>query len=114
MGNAVNPGLERHARDGNEIRESQQNRSVPAADVSSSYWGNHWIECYDGKARRTEPSICFLANGIQLPVDAIGSKSSAELQETFPKNRIEAWRIAGNAIVPQLAVEFIKSVEELR
>ena len=110
VGNTINPRLERHTRYGNEIGESQQDRSVPETDGSTSYWGNHWIECYDGKARRTEPSIFFLADGISLPVDAIGSEGAADVQEAFPKNRIEAWRIAGNAIVPQLAVEFIKSV----
>ena len=114
VGNAINPRLERHTGYGNEIGGSQQNRSVPETDGSTSYWGNHWIKCYDGKARRTEPSIFFLVDGIQLPLDAIGSEGTTDLQEAFPKNRIEAWRIAGNAIVPQLAVEFIKSVEELR
>ena len=77
---------------------------------SASYWGDDWIECYDAKARRTKPGICFLADGIQLPLDALGLQSSADVPETFPKNRIEAWRIAGNAIVPQLAAAFIRSV----
>lgn len=39
-------------------------------------------------------------------MDAIDNNGITE----FPKNRIEAWRIAGNAIVPQLATEFIKTV----
>ena len=104
-----NQGLEGHG----ECDIPTQRRQEPtgsSANANDSYWGNHWIECYDGKARRTEPSIFFLVDGIQLPLDAIGSEGTTDLQETFPKNRIEAWRIAGNAIVPQLAVEFIKSV----
>jgi hypothetical protein len=28
----------------------------------------------------------------------------------FPKNRIEAWRLAGNAIVPQVAAVFLESL----
>jgi len=30
-------------------------RSAPTGTDAPSYWGNHWVECYDGKARRTEP-----------------------------------------------------------
>lgn len=45
------------------------------------------IACADGKARRAEPSIFPLANG-------------------FP-NRVGTLRGAGNAIVPQVAAEFI-------
>ena len=109
MADTNNQGLEGH-RECDIPTQGRQEPPGSSANANDSYWGNHWIECYDGKARRTEPSICFLANGIQLPVDAVGSESPADVQETFPKNRIEAWRIAGNAIVPQLAVEFIKSV----
>ena len=47
------------------------------------------IACADGKARRAEPSIFPLANG-------------------FP-NRVGTLRGAGNAIVPQVAAEFIGS-----
>ena len=47
------------------------------------------IACADGKARRAEPSIFPLANG-------------------FP-NRVGTLRGAGNAIVPQVAAEFIES-----
>ena len=108
-----NQGLEGH-RECDIPTQRRQEPTGSSANANDSYWGNHWIECYDGKARRTEPSIFFLADGISLPVDAIGSEGAADVQEAFPKNRIEAWRIAGNAIVPQLAVEFIKSVEELR
>lgn len=104
-------GRQLQSQSGNERNQQGVKCSPTTPNVcNSSYWGSHWIECYDGKARRTEPSICFLADGLQLPVDAIGSESTADLQETFPKNRIEAWRIAGNAIVPQLAVEFIWSI----
>ena len=105
VADANNPG-----REGCRAERETVPPSIQATDATNSYWGSQWVECYDGKARRTEPGICFLVDGIQLPVDAIGGESAPDLQETFPKGRIEAWRIAGNAIVPQVAVEFIKAV----
>ena len=58
---------------------------------NGTYWsGAQWIECHDGKARRAEPSIRFLVNG--LP------------------GRVDLWRIGGNAIVPQAAKEAIAAL----
>ena len=50
------------------------------------------IHCSDGKARRLEPSIFPLAHGVS--------------------NRVATLRGAGNAIVPQLAAEFIQAADE--
>ena len=49
-----------------------------------------YIPCADGKARRLEPSIEPLAHGVS--------------------NRVGRLRAYGNAIVPQVAAEFIKAV----
>ncbi len=49
----------------------------------------HWIACPDGKQRPVEPSICLLADGIQ--------------------HRTPVLHAFGNAIVPQVAAEFIKA-----
>lgn len=49
-----------------------------------------WIPCADGKLRATKPGIRPLASGIS--------------------NRVGTLRGAGNAIVPQVAAEFIKAV----
>ena len=46
-----------------------------------------WLECTDGKARPTKPGIFPLAHGIPA--------------------RVGKLRAAGNAIVPQVAAEFI-------
>ena len=51
--------------------------------------GNLWIDCPDGKQRLTEPSIRLLAYG-------------------FPE-RVACLHGFGNAIVPQVAAEFIKA-----
>jgi len=48
-----------------------------------------WIACPDGKSRPVEPSICLLAHGVQ--------------------HRAPVLHAFGNAIVPQVAAEFIKA-----
>lgn len=68
-----------------ELRRSGKNRGP-------GYWNNYkWIECRDGKQRRIppEPALFPLANG--LP------------------GRVAALRGIGNAIVPQIAAEFIRA-----
>jgi DNA (cytosine-5)-methyltransferase 1 len=55
---------------------------------NGSFWsGAEWIDCHDGKARRTQPGLRFLVDGM------VG--------------RIPAWRLAGNSISPVLAAEVI-------
>lgn len=77
-------------------REGQQHgyrfdRLRPANDRdgrNGSYWSDtDWIACHDGKARRAQPGIRFLVDG--LP------------------GRVDLWRVGGNAIVPQAAAEVI-------
>ena len=67
----------------------------PAAELRSDTgsWSNSvWIPCADGKARRIEPESFPLAHGIP--------------------GRVGLLRGYGNAIVPQVAAEFIKAYEE--
>lgn len=55
---------------------------------NGTYWsGAEWLICHDGKARRAEPGIRFLVDG--LP------------------GRVDLWRVGGNAIVPEAAAEVI-------
>jgi DNA (cytosine-5)-methyltransferase 1 len=54
------------------------------------FWSRaEWLACSDGKARRVEPGIFPLAHGVP--------------------NRVGTLRGAGNAIVPQVAAEFIRA-----
>ncbi len=58
---------------------------------NGSFWSDaEWIECHDGKARRAEPSVRLLVDG--LP------------------GRMDLWRIGGNAISPILAAEVLASI----
>lgn len=70
-------------------------RSVAAADVrrNGSFWsGADWLACHDGKARRAEPGIRLLADGIA--------------------GRVDAWRLAGNGLVLPLATEVIGALKD--
>ena len=59
-----------------------------------SFWSDHeWIICHDGKARRTQPGLPMLVDG--LP------------------GRVAAWRGFGNAISPPLAAEVLKAFLEV-
>lgn len=90
VGDAVDERLEGLAGhgDGEEGREGE-GRPAPA----SGFWGGQsWIECADGKARAVESRIPLLAHGV--------------------RNRVGLLRGFGNAIVPQLAAEFIMASEE--
>jgi DNA (cytosine-5)-methyltransferase 1 len=63
--------------------------------AENSFWNRgaeQWIDCPDGKQRLIEPSICLLANGFSERVGLISA--------------------GGNAIVPQVAAEFIKEHQE--
>lgn len=55
---------------------------------NGTYWSDaEWLVCHDGKARRAEPGIRLLVDG--LP------------------GRVDLWRVGGNAIVPEAAKEVI-------
>lgn len=73
--------------DGQELTAAQRTGS-------GSFWGDaEWIACIDGKARPTKPGLFPLA--ARVP------------------NRVGTLRGAGNAIVPQVAAEFIKAYMEI-
>lgn len=83
------------ARDGQwQSRIAEASERCESASGRSSPWGNCiWLPCSDGKARPTEPGIFPLATRIP--------------------NRVGRLRAYGNAIVPQVAAEFIKAVMEI-
>jgi DNA (cytosine-5)-methyltransferase 1 len=63
-----------------------------AAGGGTTSWGDTWLQCLDGKARRVEPGIFPLAHGIP--------------------RRVGRLRAYGNAIVPQVAAVFLRAVME--
>jgi len=102
MGDASGPGLEGHAGDGTNGKESRRLHSGqggPASQTGASGGRGFWadfdlIPCADGTARRIEPGTFPLADGIS--------------------NRVGKLRAYGNAIVPQVAAVFIRAAMDLR
>jgi DNA (cytosine-5)-methyltransferase 1 len=93
LGESNHSGLEGHGRplaiNDPEGREGSQRH--PAA---SDFWSDYdTIQCIDGKARRVKSGLQCLADGVPV--------------------RMVRLRGYGNAIVPQVAAEFIRSVMEL-
>ena len=97
LGVTIEPGLERHAGDGDDgnqpgrIDADTAGSTAAAGDIGD--WGEYDIlSCRDGKARRTKPGIHPLAHGVS--------------------SRVGRLRGYGNAIVPQVAAAFIKAFME--
>jgi DNA (cytosine-5)-methyltransferase 1 len=89
MENAQGERLEGR-RDSSERIEPERIGFLSAGSSKFNFWSNSiWLPCTDGKARRIEPEIFPLADGIP--------------------GRVGLLRGAGNAIVPELAAEFIMS-----
>ena len=63
-----------------------------AAERSSFWSGAEWLQCVDGKARRTKPGIRLLVDGMA--------------------GRADLWRLAGNSIVPQVAAQVLAALDE--
>lgn len=79
----------------NSKRQQELRGGVPIQEgftksQCKSFWADSVpTKCYDGKYRPTKPGICPLAHGVP--------------------NRVGTLRGAGNAIVPQVAAEFIQA-----
>ena len=83
---------------------SMESRS---ADPYNSFWsGADWLGCRDGKFRPVEPGTQPLAHG--LPKGMVRG-SIQSLEEQPGAARVMRLRGYGNAIVPALAAEFVRS-----
>lgn len=97
--NAFLAGLEGHTGNGDDGDESGRIDAHPVGSASPAGGVGHWsgfdlVHCLDGKARRIEPGTFPLAHGVP--------------------GRVGLLRGYGNAIVPQVAAEFIQAFEECR
>jgi len=89
-------GLEGHSRNGNDRNQPGRIDAEPSGSTSqaSRPWNQYeLLECTDGNARRIEPGTFPLAHGIP--------------------GRVGLLRVYGNAIVPQLAAEFVMAWQDL-
>lgn len=96
MGNTLESRLERHTgheSDWNKPGRQPSQETGPATSPGgNSIWAGHYVPCADGKARRIEPGIEPLVNGIS--------------------GRVGLLRGYGNAIVPQLAAAFVMAAAD--
>lgn len=90
VGISISEGLERHTRDVESSGEGQSEDGSASTSDTATECG--WIRCPDGKSRPVEPGIRLLTNGVQ--------------------HRTPILHAFGNAIVPQVAAEFIKAYRE--
>lgn len=75
----------------------------------SAWAGAEWIACADGKARRIEPGLSPLANGVSGRVVVVVPDKQTGATISHWYNRKAALKGFGNAIVPEVAAEFITS-----
>lgn len=95
VGHSGDTGLEGHPRDGDHV--DQQGRVDPQPGGPATEAGSPWdwyspLPCTDGKRRRVQPGSFPMAHGVPGRM-----------------GRIQAY---GNAIVPQVAAEFIRAYLE--
>lgn len=85
--------LEHATSDGRQQRRSEPSGRFAISGRGQGFWSDcDWIECSDGKARPAQPGTFPLAHGITA--------------------RVGRLRAYGNAIVPQVAANFVKAFLE--
>jgi DNA (cytosine-5)-methyltransferase 1 len=92
------------AEDQHGARYGNNNGPIDAGDCVHSFWSDsRWLLCRDGKNRRipTQPALFPLADGLPYKLARRGSIRPALLKG------------AGNAIVPQVAAEFVTAFMEI-
>lgn len=88
----VNPSSQRRREGRAEHVVSEWREPSASFGGVSAPWGDDWIAGPDGKARRVKPGIQLLAHGVPA--------------------RVAKLRAIGNAIVPQVAAQFIEAWKE--
>jgi len=121
MVNLFKPGLEGHAGDGYDRGEPGRNDSETAGSVAAPSWNGSavWWPCRDGKLRRIpgreiEPEIQRVVDGISPGLDGCGLVCDEKIfpLTTETEGRAHLLRGYGNAIMPQVAAEFVGAVIE--
>lgn len=81
-------------------------RHGDSADAADIWTGVDWIKCLDGRARPVKPGIFPLVNGLPRGVVRGSDSFDANATGEARKARIKGY---GNAIVPQVAAQFISA-----
>jgi hypothetical protein len=84
------------------------------ASAGMDFWSDFdLVPCADGKTRRVKSGLQCLVNGIPAGV-VPGSDPSLQEVEATTEARVMRLKGYGNAIVPQLAAEFIKAFMQVK
>ena len=114
LGQSLDTGLEGHA--GNVGRGSEPGR-ISAESIGSTSAASAWsdyriIHCTDGKSRRVGREVQPLAHGIPRRMGS-GQPELSSLVRRARNNRVGRLKGYGNAIVPQVAADFIRAFMDL-
>lgn len=94
--------LQWNASDTQCVGQQRQGRTIDASDKTTDRnWKASWA--YDDGRWPTQSPVCSRNDGISSRLDGI----------TFSKHRTESIKGFGNAVVPQVVVEFFKAIEIL-
>jgi DNA (cytosine-5)-methyltransferase 1 len=120
-GGKGNPGTICRQEDWSSMRKIID--GVGSTGATCGFWRHaEWIFCRDGKYRAVEPGSFPLAHGLPRGMGSLrpwtrelADVAGADVRglKEAGKNRVGRIRGYGNAIVPRLAAEFLKTVMEI-
>ena len=134
LGDGIGTGLERHGGNGDDRDEPRRLDTLATGPTASASQSGFWDEfillpCSDGKHRRAsaERGVFPLAHGIpskrkdarlgyllaRLGELGFDSKSARRIIAAAKGNRVGRLKGYGNAIVPEVAAEFIRACMEV-
>jgi len=109
MDYTIGPRLEGHRSDQAASGRNGAAGSTAEAGAPDAWRDLEWIACSDGKARPTQPGLFPLVDGLSPRVVRGGDRSLAPDADQSAEGRVMWLRGYGNAIVPQVAAEFIRA-----
>lgn len=111
VGDRGGEGLEGHTRNGDNQHQQGRKYAKPAGSITpSGFWaGAEWVKCKDGRFRLDESRLPLLVNGLS---DRVVIRLPAGQEHAFSYEA--ALTGFGNAIIPQVAAEFIGAFMDTR
>jgi DNA (cytosine-5)-methyltransferase 1 len=108
---AISNADESRASEEREQRSGEFGGACGDSEYSNFWHESEWLNGADGKARRVKSRVCGVADG--LPEGVAGLRTIDLLAKNVPA-RVGKLRALGNAIVPQVGAEVIKSYMDVR